>query len=70
MQADRILVAIDDEEPCAAIVRPAEHWGAGLVIVGCRGASGLARMLLRSVAEGVVRPAGCSVPVVRRHEAC
>lgn len=62
---DQFLVAVDDEEPYAAIVKRAEEWGAGLVIVGYRGASGLTRMLLGGVAERVVRLAHCPVLVVR-----
>lgn len=62
---DQFQVAVDDEEPYAAIVKRAEDWGAGLVVVGYRGASGLTRMLLGGVAERVVRLAHCPVLVVR-----
>jgi nucleotide-binding universal stress UspA family protein len=49
----------------AAIVREAEAVGAELIVVGSRGRTGLARLLLGSVAEKIVRAAACSVLVVR-----
>jgi nucleotide-binding universal stress UspA family protein len=51
--------------PSVAIVTAAEEIGADLIIVGTRGKTGLKRVLLGSVAEAVVRLAGCSVLVVR-----
>lgn len=62
---DQFAVAIDDDEPYAAIVKRAEEWGAELVVVGYRGATGLTRMLIGGVAERVVRLAHCPVLVVR-----
>jgi nucleotide-binding universal stress UspA family protein len=49
----------------AEIVRRAETWGAGLVVVGSHGRTGVARTVLGSVAERVVRHAHCSVLVAR-----
>jgi nucleotide-binding universal stress UspA family protein len=63
--ADQFSVAIDDEEPYASIVKRAESWDADLVIVGYRGATGLARVWLGGVAEKVARLAHCPVLVVR-----
>ncbi len=51
--------------PYAEIVRRAEAWHADLVVVGSRGATGLARLLLGSVAENVVRYAHSNVLVAR-----
>jgi nucleotide-binding universal stress UspA family protein len=51
-----------------AIVRAAEERDAQLVVIGSRGATGLPRLLLGSVAERVVRYAPCPVLVVRRTE--
>jgi nucleotide-binding universal stress UspA family protein len=52
--------------PAAAeLVRLADKLDAELVVVGTRGRTGLARVLLGSVAEEVVRVASCSVLVVR-----
>jgi universal stress protein E len=49
----------------AQIVRRAESWQADLIVVGSRGATGLPRLLLGSVAERVVRHAHCKVLVAR-----
>jgi nucleotide-binding universal stress UspA family protein len=57
--------------PAAEIVTAAEQLGAELIVVATHGRTGLKRMLLGSVAESVVRHAGCSVLVVRlpdKHE--
>lgn len=40
----------------------AQNWKANLIVIGTHGRSGLSRLLLGSVAEGVVR--GASVPVL------
>jgi nucleotide-binding universal stress UspA family protein len=58
-------VLVRHEAPATAIVQTAEASGASLVVVGTRGRTGLARMALGSVAEGVVRRAPCSVLAVR-----
>ena len=52
-------------DPKAAIVDRAREIPADLVVVGSRGASGFARMLLGSVATAVARFAPCSVEIVR-----
>jgi nucleotide-binding universal stress UspA family protein len=62
---DQFSVAIDDDEPYASIVKRAEAWDADLVVVGYRGATGLARVWLGGVAEKVTRLAHCPVLVVR-----
>jgi nucleotide-binding universal stress UspA family protein len=49
----------------AAIVRTAEEIQAGLVVIATHGRTGIARVLLGSVAEKVVRVAPCSVLAVR-----
>jgi nucleotide-binding universal stress UspA family protein len=58
-------VEVDFGEPYAEIVLNAEEIGAALVVVAGRGASGLPRQLLGSVAEKVVRHAHCPVLVAR-----
>jgi len=63
--AERFSVAIEHDEPHAAIVKRAEAWGADLVVVGHRGETGLSRVWLGSVAEKVARLAHCPVLVVR-----
>jgi nucleotide-binding universal stress UspA family protein len=54
-----------DGPDAAALVRIAKDDNADLLVVGTRGRTGLARVLLGSVAESVVRSAPCSVLVVR-----
>ena len=51
--------------PADEICRTAEEMGADLIVLGSRGAGATRRLLLGSVAERVVRHAGCSVLVVR-----
>lgn len=48
------------------IVDSAEQWGADLIVLGSHSRTGIQRLLLGSVAEGVVRHAKCSVQVVRQ----
>lgn len=57
--------AILENDAAAAVARDAESSGAEVVVVGCHGRTGLARVALGSVAEKIVRVAPCSVLVVR-----
>ena len=59
--------AVRAGSPASEIVAFAKEWDADLVIVGSHGRTGLARLLLGSVARNVLHHAGCSVLVVRRH---
>src|SRR6516165_3799630 len=43
----------------------AKEWGADLILVGSHGHGAIARFLLGSVAQGVLRTAPCSVEIVR-----
>jgi nucleotide-binding universal stress UspA family protein len=54
--------------PWREIVQMATHLHADLVLVGTHGRKGLARLVLGSVAETVVRKALCPVLVVRKKE--
>ena len=49
----------------AEIVEYAEHEGVDLIIIGTKGKSGFKKLVLGSVASGVVKYATCSVLVVR-----
>jgi len=52
-------------DPAGEIVRFAEERGIGTIVMGTRGHTGLARLLLGSVARNVLLHAPCSVLVVR-----
>jgi nucleotide-binding universal stress UspA family protein len=54
-----------DGSPASAVTEYAEKLGAELIVVGTHGRTGFTRLALGSVAEHVVRAAGCSVLVVR-----
>jgi nucleotide-binding universal stress UspA family protein len=56
-------------DPAHEIVAVAEERGAGLIVVGTRGQTGLRRLILGSVARNVLLHARCSVLVVREHAA-
>ena len=60
-------VHVDTGAPDAGIVRAADEVHASLVVVGSRGATGLERLLLGSVAARVVRYAHAPVLVARPH---
>lgn len=52
-------------EPDKEILRTAESLGVGLIVLGSRGLGAVARMLIGSVSDSVVRHAHCPVFVVR-----
>lgn len=52
-------------EPATEIVRYAADAGMDLIVMGTHGRTGLARLLMGSVAEKVMRDAPCSVMVVK-----
>jgi nucleotide-binding universal stress UspA family protein len=54
--------------PADAVIRFAKERGAGLVVVGTHGRTGLMRIALGSTADEVLRDAPCSVLVVRHAE--
>lgn len=49
------------------IVAAAERLGADLIVLGTHGRSGMARLLMGSVAEAVVREATCPVVTLKTH---
>lgn len=67
----RVVTHLLDGEPAQELVWLAAHIDADLIVVGTHGRRGISRVLLGSVAERVVRLAGCPVCVVRekRHSA-
>ncbi|MDE2118447.1 MAG: universal stress protein [Betaproteobacteria bacterium] len=60
--AETALLEAAGERVAKVIDGEAMKWKAGLIVIGTHGRSGLSRLLLGSVAEGVVR--GASVPVL------
>ncbi len=53
-------------DPIDTILEEAGRWEADVIAVGTQGRRGLSRLVLGSVAEGIVRRAGCPVLVVKR----
>jgi len=60
--AETALLDKPGERVASVIDNEAVSWKADLIVIGTHGRSGLSRLLLGSVAEGVVR--GASVPVL------
>jgi nucleotide-binding universal stress UspA family protein len=56
-----------DGEPAEQILKTASSANADLIVLGTHGATGLARLLMGSVAEDVLRRASCPVLTVRAH---
>lgn len=52
-------------KPATEIVKAAKEWPADAIVIGSHGRGGVTRLLLGSVAEGVMRHAPCPVLVVR-----
>lgn len=55
---------LEDGEPAEVVLRVAREVGASLIVLGTHGRTGLGRLLMGSVAEQVVRAAGCPVLTV------
>jgi universal stress protein A len=62
----RFRVMVEAGVPARVIVDAAKRNGADLIVLGTHGRTGLAHMLIGSVAEKVVRTASCPVLAVRR----
>jgi nucleotide-binding universal stress UspA family protein len=62
---DRLTTHLGVSDPRLAIVQLASDLDADLIVIGTHGRRGVSRLLLGSVAEGVVRIAPCPVLVVR-----
>ena len=56
-----------DGEPVEQILRVGASSHADLIVLGTHGTTGLARLLMGSVAEDVLRRAPCPVLTVRAH---
>ncbi|KZE35093.1 universal stress protein [Crenobacter luteus] len=51
----------------ATLVDEARQWGADLVVMGTHGRTGLAHLLVGSIAEGVLRHSAAPVMLIRQH---
>lgn len=63
-EAGRFRIAIVEGNPVEAILERAAQDQADVIVVGTHGRTGLRRLLIGSVAEGVLRRAPCPVVVV------
>ena len=61
-EVETALLDVSGERVASVIDGEAQQWRADLIVIGTHGRSGLSRLLLGSVAEGVAR--GTSVPVL------
>jgi len=61
----QVSVRVEAGEPSDKILSVASDGGADLLVMGTHGRTGLARLLIGSVAEAVVRRATCPVLTVR-----
>jgi universal stress protein A len=64
----KIVKAVRQGPPYGEIVRYAQEMNIDLIVIGTHGRSGLAHMLMGSVAEKVVRKSPCPVLTVRHPE--
>jgi nucleotide-binding universal stress UspA family protein len=62
-----VAIVEQSDEPAAEILRYAKSAGIDLIVMGTHGRTGLARVVLGSIAEAVVRAAPC--PVLTVHSA-
>jgi len=65
MTAETALLDAKGKRIAGVIKDDALHWQADLIVIGTHGRSGLSRLLLGSVAEGVARDAPVPVLLVR-----
>jgi len=59
------LIQSNNERIASLLVEEAKRWQAELIVIGTHGHSGFSRLLLGSVAEGVVRMASIPVLLIR-----
>jgi nucleotide-binding universal stress UspA family protein len=61
----KVTTRVGEGEVRSGILDVAAEWGAGLIVLGSHGRTGLQRIFLGSVAEAVARHAPCSVLIAR-----
>ncbi len=67
-QKGRLQVRLEGGDPVETILETAKKEGIDLIVLGTHGRRGLTHLLIGSVAEKVVRQAGCPVLTVRTRE--
>lgn len=67
-EVETVLLDSKGERIASVIDEDAKLWEADLIVIGTHGRSGLSRLLLGSVAEGVVRTASVPVLLVRNRD--
>ncbi len=60
----KVVTFIEEGSPYEAILRVAEEWNADLIVVGTNGRTGLAHLMIGSVAEKVIRHSEIPVFVI------
>jgi nucleotide-binding universal stress UspA family protein len=68
MEAETRLIQANNERVSHLLLAEAERWQAELIVIGTHGHKGFSRLLLGSVAEGVVRAAPIPVLLIRGRE--
>jgi nucleotide-binding universal stress UspA family protein len=68
MEAETRLIQASSERVAHLLLAEAERWQAELIVIGTHGHTGFSRLLLGSVAEGVVRAAPIPVLLIRGSE--
>ncbi len=68
VRAQAVVRVVRQGEPYLEILSVARELGMDLIILSTHGRTGLARVLMGSTTEKVVRHADCPVLVVREHE--
>ena len=61
----RALFTVEHGEPAAAILRYAKEHHADMIMLGSHGTTAIARLLVGSTAEAVLRHATCSVVILK-----
>jgi nucleotide-binding universal stress UspA family protein len=69
LRVDTVLVDSMAGRVCDLVIKQAEDWGAGLIVLGTHGRRGVGRMLLGSDAEMITRLSPVPVLLVRAVEA-
>lgn len=64
-----VEVEIREGDPVQEILRAAKEKGIDMIVIGTHGRKGLARAVMGSVTEKIVREASCPVLTVKRKEA-